>query len=327
MTRVGPRGARLASALAATALMALAAHAAEAADWKSMKPSDYSAKTTISVEGRERTYYRFTADEPLRFSIDGPTRVKILTRVRIPDGVDAAAYDVSILRDGVHSDTVHKEAYPKESAFYAASDGFRPGVIRRLYLDVPTGRHGYELRTAGRAVVDARLFESAGSRPSRVSIAPSSYDSVETLLSRDKELTYYVATKERPVVFDVVGPTTVKVNTRLLYDATMLGGQTYVVGVSEGADSVEGSGADDTGEDGPAGVGGRGPERLYRVETEPSQTIVCRDRRDIVPGALRHFMLEVPAGARTYTVRLVDSVAGGVAVKFYIPRGDLANEP
>ena len=286
-------------------LAAALAQVSAAADWKSFRPADHAAKINISIEGKERTYYHFTADEPLTFSIEGPTRVKILTRVRVPDDRETVGYGVSISRDGVHMETVEKEAYAKESAFYVAFLSFRPGVIRRIYIDVPTGRHGYELRAAGGHSVDVRLFESAESKPSLVSIAPRDFDSVETLYYRDKELTYYLMTKDEPVVLDVIGPTSVKVNTRLLYDATMLGEQAYIVGIREPGD----------------------PECLYRIEAEPSQTVVMRDRDDVIPGALRHFMLEVPSGAHTYEFRLADTVAGGLAVKFYIPRGDLTNEP
>ena len=286
-------------------LAAVAAQVSAAADWKSFRPADYSAKVRISVDDKELTYYRFTADEPLTFSVEGPTRVKVLTRVRMPNDRETVEYGVSISRDGVHVETLEKEAYPKESAFYVAFNNFRPGVIRRIYIDVPTGRHGYELRAVGGHSVDARLFESAKSKPSLVSIAPRDYDSVETLYYRDKELTYYLMTKDAPVVLDVIGPTSIKVNTRLLYDATMLGKQTYIVGVrAPGA-----------------------PEDLYRIDAGPSQTVVCRDRDDVIPGALRHFVLEVPKGAHTYEFRLVDAAAGGLAVKFYIPRGDLTNEP
>ena len=286
-------------------LAVVLAQVSAAADWKSFRPSDYSGKVRISVEGSELTYYHFTADEPLTFSIEGPTRVKILTRVRVPNDHETVEYGVSISRDGVHMETLEKEAYAKESAFYVAFNSFRPGVIRRIYIDVPTGRHGYQLRAVGGHSVDARLFESAESKPSLVSIAPRDFDSVETLYYRDKELTYYLMTKGTLVVLDVIGPTSVKVNTRLLYDATMLGEQTYIVGIRE------------------PGV----PECLYRIDAEPSQTVVMRDRDDVIPGALRHFMLEVPKGAHTYEFRLVDTVAGGLAVKFYIPRGDLTNEP
>ena len=289
----------------AAVLAAALAQVSAAADWKSFRPADYSAKVRISVEGSELTYYHFRADEPLTFSVEGPTRVKILTRVRVPNDRETVEYGVSISRDGVHMETVEKEAYPKESAFYVAFNSFRPGVIRRIYIDVPTGRHGYEISAVGGHSVDARLFESAGSKPSLVSIAPRDYDSVETLFYRDKELTYYLMTKGTLVVLDVVGPTSIKVNTRLLYDATMLGEQTYIVGVRE------------------PGV----PEGLYRIDGEPSETVVMRDRNDVIPGALRHFVLEVPRGAHTYEFRLVDTAAGGLAVKFYMPRGDLTNEP
>ena len=290
---------------ALTALTTLLALPASGADWKSFRPAEHAGRTTISVSGKELTYYGLTEDEPLTFSVEGPTRIKVLTRVRVPNDRESVAYGVSVARDGIHQETVDKEAYPKDGAFYVAFNHFRPGVIRRVYIDVPTGRHGYALTVAGEHRVDARLFERAESRPSRVSIAPTGHGSVETLYYRDKELTYYLLTGESPVVLDVVGPTSVKVNTRLLYDATMLGDQTYVVGVKEGDD----------------------PECLYRIDAEPSQTVVMRDRADVIPGALRHFMLEVPRGAHTYEFRLADTVAGGVAVKFYIPRGDLTNEP
>jgi len=289
----------------AVALAAVLAQVSSAANWKSLRPADHSAKARIWIGGKERTYYHFTADEPLTFSVDGPTRVKILTRVRVPNDRETVEYGVSISRDGVHVETVEKDAYPKESAFYVAFNSFRPGVIRRIYIDVPTGRHGYELRAVGRYPVDARLLESAETKPSLVSLAPRDYGSVETLYYRDKELTYYLMTKDESVVLDVIGPTSIKVNTRLLYDGTMLGEQSYIVGVRE----------PDV------------PESLYRIDAEPSQTVVCRDRDDVIPGALRHFMLKVPKGAHTYEFRLVDTTAGGLAVKFYIPRGDLTNEP
>ncbi len=292
-------------AVLAAVLAVVPAQVSAAANWKSFRPTDYSGKTSIWVEGSERTYYHFTADEPLTFSVEGPTRVKILTRVRVPNDRESVEYGVSISRDGVHVETVEKEAYPKESAFYVAFNSFRPGVIRRIYIDVPTGRHGYDLRVVGGHSADARLFESAESKPSLVSIAPRNYDSVETLYYRDKELTYYLMTGGTLVALDVVGPTSIKVNTRLLYDATMLGDQTYIIGVRE------------------PGV----PECLYRIDGEPSETVVMRDRNDVIPGALRYFVLEVPRGAHTYEFRLADTVAGGLAIKFYIPRGDLTNEP
>jgi len=295
----------LLAALSLTFLAAIFAAPAAAADWKSFRPASHGGTIRISVEGKENAYYRFTEDEPLTFSVEGPTRVKILTRVRIPNDHETMGYGVTVSRDGVPVETVEKQAYVKEGAFYIAFNMYRPGVIRRIYIDVPTGRHGYELRVADRNTVDARLFESTRTRPPLVSIAPSKFSDVEMLLYKEKELTYYRMSCTSKVVLDVVGPTTVKVNTRLLYGRTMMGDQSYLVGVEQ-----EGQ-----------------PECLYRIDTEPSHSVLCRDRDDILPGALRHFALDVPPGAHTYTFRLADPTAEGAVIKFYIPKGDLSNEP
>ncbi|MBD3367313.1 MAG: hypothetical protein GF405_03925, partial [Candidatus Eisenbacteria bacterium] len=75
-------------------LLVLAAAAAltsdaAALDWRSFTPTSYAVETQMLVDGETFTYYRLTADEPLVFSVDGPTRLKILTRLRLPNDVDA----------------------------------------------------------------------------------------------------------------------------------------------------------------------------------------------------------------------------------------------
>jgi hypothetical protein len=286
-------------------VLAVASSSATALDWRSFTPTSYAGEQELLVDGETFTYYRFTAGEPLVFTVEGPTRLKILTRVRLPNDVDREDYTVVVTRDGERVQTETFDGIHSSHAHYVAFTPTGPGRIRRLYIDVPTGRHSYEVAAVGEAVVDSRPFERAGNEPSRVSFAPVSSAGIETFLYRDRELVYYLATKGEPVVLKVVGPTAVKVNTRLLFDETMLSDQVYVVGVTK----------DD------------GPEKLYKIETEPSETVVCRDRERYMVGSLRHFMLEVDDGPHTYTFRLVDSVADELGLTFYIPRGDVTNEP
>ena len=291
--------------LVIAAALTAATSDAGALDWRSFTPTSHAGETELLVDGETFTYYRLTGDEPLVFSVEGPTRLKILTRLRLPNDVDREEYTLIVSRDGEDVQTESFTGLHSSHAHYVAFTPMGPGRLRRLYIDVPTGLHGYRVRAGGDAVVDTRPFERAGDEPSRVSMAPVSSAGVETFLYRDKELVYYLATEREPVVLEVVGPTAVKVNTRLLFDETMLTDQVYVVGVTE----------DD------------GPEKLYKIETEPSETVVCRDRERHMVGSLRHFMLEVGDGPHAYTFRLVDSVSDELGVKFYIPRGDVTNEP
>ena len=299
------RAALLIAAALALALPFCSAATAAAADWASIKPIAYASKRNILVESKERAYYQFNSEVPLAFSIEGPTRVKILTRLVMQNDSDEADYAVVVWRDGLPLFTEELETSAAGTATYIQFDGGRPAAIRRVYIDVPTGHHEYQIFAAGRAVVDARVFLSTAPKPRRVSFAPREYASVETFDHRGKELTYYVTTMEESVVLEVVGPTSVKVNTRLLFDPPMTGKLTYVLGVREL---------------------GR-PEVLYKIKSGASTTVVCRDRTDRTPGALRSFMLDVGEGSHTYELRLAGDVGTELALKFYIPRGDLLNEP
>lgn len=297
--------AALVALLAVTISAALCPAKTPAPRWKSITPSGYASQSSLMVDGKQVTYYRFDAGHPLSFSAQGPVRVKILTRLVIPNDREKDSYAVVVTGDGARVQREAFDAVPSGRAFYAALDSVRPGVIRRLYIDVPTGAHTYELRAEGLGRVDARVYASTDLDADRVSFAPRDGAAVETLLSGDKELTYYLLTKSAPVVLDVVGPTTIRMNTRLLFDQTMSKRESYVVGVREQGTA----------------------EVLYRIETTPSETVVCRDRSDALPGALRHFMLEVGPGPHAYEFRLVDTTARALAVRFHIPRGDVANDP
>ena len=290
--------------LALAALLALA-DPTSGAQWNSIEPTDYRSTIEVSVDGKTLTYYRFDRESPIGFAVEGPTRVKLLVRLRLPMSADEGSCVFDVLRDGAAAQVETLSSYPSERAFYISFEDFRPSVIRRVYIDVPTGTHGYELRPRERCGAEARVFRSADDSTSRVSFAPSEYASAETFYYRDKELVYYLATRDQDVVLDVIGPTTVKVNSRLIYGQTMAKTQNYAFGVSRG------------GHD----------EMLYKVETEPSETVVFRDRDELIPSALRHFMLEVPGGRHRYVFRVAYTLAPAIAFNFYLPRGDLSNEP
>jgi hypothetical protein len=302
--RSGRSGAAL-FALAA-ALVAVGAGAAQgSAAWRTIPLSGYAAKTAMMVEGRQTTYHRFDAGQPLSFKVVGPVRLKVLTRLVIPNPRERDSYTLVVARDGVQADAKTFDTVPADKAFYVALDSVRPGVIRRLYIDVPTGEHAYEIRAEGLARVDARVFASTEGEVERVGLAPRDDARPEVLVSGDRELTYYLLADGNPITLDVVGPTTVTVNVRLMFDDAMQKRESFVVTVEEQG----------------------GEEVLTRIETARSETVRCRDRGDVLPGALRQFTLDVAEGRHTYRFRLAEAASDLAAVSFHIPRGDVANAP
>jgi len=291
--------------LAAALLAGGAGATAAATAWRSIPLSGYAARTAMMVEGKQATYHRFDAGQALSFKVTGPLRLKVLTRLVIPNPREKDSYALLVVRDGVQVDARAFDTVPAEKAFYVALDSVRPGAIRRLYIDVPTGEHAYEIRTEGLARVDARVFASADAAVERVGLAPRDGAQAEVLVSGDRELTYYLLADGAPITLDVVGPTTVRVNVRLMFDASMQKQESFVVAVGEPG----------------------GQEVLTRIEAARSQTVRCRDRGDVLPGALRHFTIDVAEGRHAYRFRLAEAASGLAAVSFHIPRGDVANAP
>ncbi len=309
---------RAAVVVAAVMTLALLPAAAAAVDWHSVTPASSAGNTKILVGSKTLTYHRSTSEQSVRFTVEGPTRVKVLTRLRVPTSETTVDYEVAVLEDGV---PLRTESMTTGSAgpgaTYLALEMFTPGEIRRVYIDVPTGRHTYDLLAGTGTTVDVRVFESADGKPKRVSLAPREYAGVETLLTRDNELTYYLATAEKPVVLELSGPTVIKVNARLLFDEGMLGEHAYMLGLVSHAgpssDLVQGDG--DLWEE----------ETVYRLSSKASTALTCRDRGDVLPGALRSFELTVPDGRHSYAFRLAGGAGREVALKFYIPKGDVEN--
>ncbi len=292
---------------------------AAAADWQSVTPASSGGRTQIMVSSKTLSYHRATDETPVRFVVEGPTRVKVLTRLRVPtSGTGTVDYAVRVLLDGAPvaiEELTTGSAGP--NATYLALEMFSPGKLRRFYIDVPTGRHVYDLTAGSGTKVDMRVFEKANRVPKRVSLAPRTYAGVETLLTRDNELAYYLATASEPVVLEVSGPTTIKVNARLIFDVAMIGEHSYMLGVR----SWSGTSSDDPDN----GALGRDDETIYRLESKSSTALTCRDRGDVLPGALRTFELPVPEGRHTFAFRLAGGQARELALKFYIPRGDVTN--
>ena len=116
---------------------------------------------------------------------------------------------------------------------------------------------------------------------------------------------YYHFGVETPLTFSVVGPTTLKVYTRLDFDYTMNGSQSYTIEVSCDGQLIN----------------------SYHYHTEKLDTAVYLERTDILPGSRKTMRIPVPSGNHRFEVRCLRPDNCGVAAKIMIPRVDLSTSP
>lgn len=264
---------------------------------------------SVFVGGKEKKYYILTKSGPFKIEVDGPAKVEILTRLSLPrDDKRVERYSIKV-KEG--SDVVKEYVTSSERSDASYADPkYVPAKSRKFTLVVPEGSHAYEFSLLDTALPEAalRLTATAERREKlagkTVRLEPLSYDRVATAVVMEKLITYYVCSKEKTVQLRVVGPTQLEIAARLNYDTKMQGAQTYTLTVWEGAQKVS----------------------TRSFTTTKALGVEYQDWKEVVPGKIDVMSLAVKAGEHIYQIRLDQSDARSVSLKFSIPEKDLKNE-
>jgi hypothetical protein len=260
---------------------------------------------TVVVSGNEREYSLLPAGAPVKFQVDGPGRLAVVSRlIFTKGGEDAQRYSIRVMK-GNDTLKVHSTQADRSDAVIKNSRDV-PGKSRKFTLDIPDGSFTFELwaDNAPHGAAVRLLFTPAKETKKLIAIEPLSYDRIVTTLINENQLAYYVASRERSVKLRVVGPTRVRVNIRLNYDQTMKGEQKFSVVVTEGQNGAA----------------------QWSLQTTKSVGIAYQEWKEVVPGKLNAASFDVPAGEHLYSITLGEASAKSVSLKFSVPEADLGNE-
>jgi hypothetical protein len=296
---------RRAAASILVGLTLTAGMAAAATSWVSVKDLDGGQAVCLRSGGGQFEYRALVAGDEATCTVDGPRRVKIVSRYMFADSdAKRVPYDVTVSLDG--RQILSKASTGRPHADYVrCDDGGRVGSLRRAYVDVPAGRHHLVVRTAtaGAGEVALRVFREVRRKRERwVAFAPASYDEIRTLqFESGAQSRYYHFDAGVPLVIDVAGPTTLRLATRLDFDHTMNGSQNYTLDVT----------IDEA------------PWQQFHFDAGELTSAVYLERADILPGVRREARIDVPRGRHRVTVRCVRPEACGIAAMVHIPKSDL----
>jgi len=115
-------------------------------DWIAFSP--LLPSEPVDLISRETTvnYYRFTKDMPLMVEINGPTELRVLTRVENHYQMKGRIhYRVQVKEDGVAINTYQLSSRPSEIAEYKKDKELVPGKACEFVIYVARGRHHYEI--------------------------------------------------------------------------------------------------------------------------------------------------------------------------------------
>ncbi len=306
--RIGRRGTS-AAVLGAVMALALAPKPAAAAKWREVAADNPGAEICLRDTDQQFAYLELTADGNLEFRVNGPRRVKLISRHIAPTGAPIGErYTIRIMLDG--SEVLRKSftAKPHDGIALCAGEG-RVSTLRRAYVDVPKGVHtlGVSGRTADDSRLVCRLFGQTRRRQTgTVLFAPESYLELATLqFESGAQSTYYRFTAGTPLVFSINGPTTLQLYTRLDFSAGMLGSLPYTLEVRQDGEV----------------------RRTVHYDTQRLANAFYPSRLDILPGTRKKLVIKVPAGRHQFEIRCVRPDNCGLAAQIRLPRHDVEGRP
>ncbi len=115
-------------------------------EWISFSPLEPSEP--VDLISRESTvhYYRFTMDNPLKVEVNGPTELRVLTRIENHYQMKGRIhYRIQVKENGEVINTFQLSSVRSEIAAYKSDNTLVPGKAREFVINVPRGRHSYEI--------------------------------------------------------------------------------------------------------------------------------------------------------------------------------------
>lgn len=291
--------------LAVSALVCAAAPPAAAASRVEVEKG--AAKVDLSVEGKDRTYFRLPPERALEIRVLGPASLVGTVRVLFSTSTsDSVVYRIPVAiddeapkrhkRDSHRSDKVRVES---------GARGLVPGVSNKITVQVPDGPH--TLRWGPMRAMDGRPAGAVVSflreRP-KLALTPSQYAWLARDRYKSSDRTWYAVTKTTAVVLDVVGPTRLEIVSSLNFSSGLRGTQNYML-----KSEIDGNSS-----------------RLWTLKSAKSEESSYQDRPEIVPGTANKSVLKIAKGKHTVRLLVAHTMAGSACLRLLVPkRQALAN--
>lgn len=259
----------------------------------------------LPVKGKNRGYFKIESGQSATIQARGPGEIKCFVRaVTRAGGPATVGYSVTVTEGNHRLKTVQTETVPS-STKWKDRDEFAT-KSRNFTLSIPKGDHQLKITFESKDVKAAGIryvFHEASPRPEQQLLQAAGKRESITLIVKEKPLDYYVADSQSPVEVRVIGPTRLRVVSRLICPSGARDDQHYTLKLDRDAQPL--------------------PDKAF--VTTKSAVVVCERHPEWILGKSRTFYVDVAAGPHVVVLRPSSGDAPGVALRFSIPKQDVAN--
>lgn len=265
--------------------------------YKNLKPIETTGRKTEMIIGSKRRYYTLSKKKRTLVVTDGPGKLYVYARLKTNKSNKMA---IKYVRDQKLVKTLVRDSLKSiSSALYTSKEKTdRLSKLQKFVLKIPAGKHEFEFFESNKYSSTDVYFEYIRELPKKwkdVSLPTEKtvqLKSVKTQKPRD----YYRVDNEKTISIEVMGPTQIRIMSRVEFEYHMHSNVQATLMVYEGDKQV----------------------KAFKFSSKRSKKMEYVSDDDHIPGTLNKMYLEVPEGKHTYKLK-VDNGGKSVLTRFSEP--------
>jgi len=244
------------------------------------------------VTKKTEEYILLTKNQPITFTVEGPTYLRVYTRMLWSEEIKGSQIYKVILQEN----EIEERIITLESEISKVSkdqNGKPLSKWRSFYIDVPEGTNHYKI-IHWLSQKDTILLKFSYESPKRCTDTPATdYNTVIETIEEEKIIKYYELKQDEEVTLRITGPAKLRIISRLNYDEKLIGDQNYTIVVDD-----------------------NGKVEKFSLKCYKSQIITYKDRKDIVPSNARNVYINIKEGLHMLKFSLSGTLAQSVSIRF-----------
>ena len=261
----------------------------------------------IFVSGKDRAYEILQPDETRLMTLRGPGELRLVHRARFKPAMEnGLSYSLFLrVNGGEEYEVVYDKVERSRTAMFRDGTLGVPGRLLDHIIELGRGYHNVEIRTkADNPEIFFRdLFQKKRERRRNwVEWTPSGSPQQVDLVVREALVPYFRNEPNRPFEVEIIGPTELRIFTRIENTPDMRGRIHYRLQIRSGGKVVN----------------------TFQLSSRRSDITAYLEEDHLVPGRAAEIAIPIPEGRHRLEIQPLDPDKSTLLARFMIPREDLA---
>ncbi len=271
---------------------------------KEVLPSNTKNKITTIVAEKVKYYYALNQKKASLIFLNGPGKLKIITRARFEKrSLKELDYTIIYRIDGGTKKYIkYKNITHSTDAKYKVDSLGTPAIKKELEIDIKTGDHNIEIwiENDNPKVAARYLFTSKKKKKVEwIAISPTNTFEMVNLKTNESLITYYRFSNEHPLKVKINGPTQLKILTRAENLFDMKGRINYRLQIKED-DKIK---------------------NTFVLNSVRSETTLYEKETDKIPGKANEIIIDIPKGRHHIQIIPLDN--NNLLARLLFPKKDI----